>query len=72
MAASFYDSISSDMLRDHLMGTKLMRRHPWPLALPARKHRCSRPILRPWHGRYHDEKIRYWANQFWYCFIDTS
>lgn len=69
------------MLRSHLMGTKLMRRLPWPLALPvrwsvagepdrpsatwyaqpyrlwtARKHRCSRPILRPWHDRYHDGK----------------
>ena len=69
------------MLRSHLMGIKLMRRLPWPLALPvrwsvagdpdrpsatwyaqlchlslARKHRCFRLILRPWHDRYHGGK----------------
>ena len=69
------------MLRGHLMGIQLMRRLPWPLALPVRwfsvgdpdrpsatsyaqlyhlsltiKHGCFRPILRPWHGRYHDDK----------------
>jgi len=69
------------MLRSHLTGTQLMRRLPWPLALPvrwfsvgdpdkssatwnarlyrlcsSRKHKYSLPILRPWHGRYHDDK----------------
>jgi len=81
IAAHFYRLFLTDMLRSHLMGAKLMRRLPWPLALPfrwfatddpdrpsatrrtqpyclwlARKHWCSRPILPPWHDRYHDGK----------------
>ena len=71
----------SIMLCSHLMGTKLMRRLPWPLASPirwfsagdpgrpsatwyaqhyrlgpARNHRYSLPILRPWHCHHHDDK----------------
>jgi len=53
------------MLRSHLMGTKLMRRLPWLLALPVRWSAAGDPD-RPfatWHTRpyrlWHVRKYRF-------------